>query len=433
MHNPHHQHLHEDMLSVEEAKDRILQHCNVLHAEEVFALNSLGQTLAKDIVSELNIPPLTNSAMDGYAVISRDLRGASTNCPVELQIIGSLAAGDVPKVCVTSGTTVRIMTGAPIPEGADAIVPFEDTDEVDRRLRNNDLSRIGVKLEIEPEAYVRPAGQDVKIGERVLRKGISLRPAAIGMLSSIGHNTVTVIRRPIISILSTGDELLEPGDSYTTGKIYDSNSYGVAAAVLEAGGVPKNLGIANDNIESVTAKIQAGLSSDMIITSAGVSKGDYDMIKEVLANHGQIDFWSVRMKPAKPLAFGLLDAGQNRQVPHIGLPGNPVSALIAFEQFAKPAIHKMMGKLDRPKPTIKAILDQPIHNTDGRRVYARVIVTRKDNVIHARLTGHQGSNILTSMVQANGLAICPETVQNINAGDLVDVQMLDWPEDIVSW
>ena len=419
------------MLSVEEARDRILSCFGVLEAEERPVLETLGQVLAEDVVAGFDIPPLANSAMDGYAILASSVKRASSESPVVLSVIGSVAAGELPRDRVSPGTAVRIMTGAPIPEGADAIVPFEDTDEGDRRSSGADLGRIGIRAEVERGADIRPAGQDVRNGERVLTKGTTLRPAEVGVLSSLGYDGVRVIRRPVVAILSTGDELLEPGDPHSAGKIYDSNSYSVAAAVLKYGGVPRKLGIARDDIDAVGVKLREGLASDMLITSAGVSKGDYDMVKDVLARHGQVDFWSVRMRPAKPLAFGVLDAGDGRKVPHLGLPGNPVSALVAFEQFGRVAIHKMMGKTNYSKPTIKAVLDEPIFNTDGRRVYARAVVTRRDGVYHARLTGHQSSNLLTSMARANGLAICPEDVPKKDAGENVEVQMLDWPEDMI--
>ena len=419
------------MLSVEEARDRILSFFNVLEAEETPVLETLGQVLAEDVVAGFDIPPLANSAMDGYAVQSGSLKGASSGAPVALNVIGSVAAGELPADRVTPGTAVRIMTGAPIPEGADAVVPFEDTDEADRRSSGADLGRIAIRVEVERGADIRPAGQDVRNGERVLTKGTTLRPAEVGVLASLGHDRVRVTRRPVVAILSTGDEILEPGGPHAAGKIYDSNSYSVAASVLKYGGVPRKLGIARDNIDAVGAKLREGLASDMLITTAGVSKGDYDMVKDVLARHGQIDFWSVRMRPAKPLAFGVLDAGDGRQVPHLGLPGNPVSALVAFEQFGRAAIRKMMGKTTEDRPTIEAVLDEAIYNTDGRRVYARAVVTRRNDVYHARLTGHQSSNLLTSMTRANGLAICPEDVPKKEAGEMVEVQMLDWPEDMI--
>ena len=418
------------MLSVEEALERILAFFEVLEAEDKPILDAQGQVLAGDVVSPFDIPPLDNSAMDGYAVQAGSVAGAGEAGPVGLRVIGSVAAGQLPREEVTAGTAVRIMTGAPVPEGADAVVPFEDTDEEARASSGRPLTEIGINVEVGPGTNTRPSGQDVKRGELVLRKGTVLRPSEIGVLASLGYDSISVIRRPVVSILATGDELLEPGDERRPGMIYDSNSYGVAASVIRYGGTPKLLGIARDNMASMKAKLLEGLESDMLITSAGVSKGDYDMVKDVLAQHGRIDFWSVRMRPAKPLAFGALTSPDGRQVPHLGLPGNPVSSLVAFEQFGRVAIHKMMGRTPLKKPTILAVLDEPIFNVDGRRVYARVVVTKRDGVYHARLTGGQGSNLLTSMALANGLAVCPEEIAKKDAGEVVEVQMLDWPEEV---
>ena len=431
--NPHehgHRHHHESMLSVEEALERILSHFHVLESEERPLLDALGQVLAEDATARHDIPPLDNSAMDGYAVQAASVEGASESSPATLKVVGAVAAGQLPSDTVEPGTTVRIMTGAPIPPGADSVVPFEETDEVERRNSGGSLDEIGVKIPVRLGADIRPAGQDVRQGDMVLAKGRNLRPSEIGVLASLGLDTVTVVRRPVVAILATGDELLEVGDDYAEGKIYDSNSYSVAASVLRYGGIPNLIGIARDNLDSMNAKLEEGLDSDMLITSAGVSKGDYDMVKDVLAQHGEIDFWSVRMRPAKPLAFGVLRADEGREVPHLGLPGNPVSAMVAFEQFARPAIHKMMGKSGLAKPRVTAVLDEPIYNTDGRRVYARAVISKKNGTYHARLTGNQSSNLLTSMASANGLAVCPEDLPVKKAGEVVEVLMLDWSEDV---
>jgi molybdopterin molybdotransferase len=425
-----HRHYGETMLSVEDALDRILSFFQVLGPEEKPLLEALGQVLVEDATSPYNIPPMDNSAMDGYAVQAADVKGASRDSPVSLRVIGHVAAGHLPTETVVSGTAIRIMTGAPIPDGADAVVPFEDTDELDRRAAGGEITDIGIRFEVKRGADIRPAGQDVQTGTKVLAKGSVLRPSEVGVLASLGFGTVKVVRRPVVAILATGDELLEPGEEYGAGKIYNSNNFSVAASVLRYGGLPKMLGIARDNLDSMNAKLEEGLDADMLITSAGVSKGDYDMVKDVLAQHGKIDFWSVKMRPAKPLAFGVLNAPDGRKVPHLGLPGNPVSALVAFEQFGRAAIHKMMGKTELAKPTIEAVLDEPIYNNDGRRVYARAIITRQNGTYHVKLTGDQGSNLLTSMARANGLAICPEDVQKMEAGDKVQVQMLDWSEDV---
>jgi len=425
-----HRHYGEAMLSVEDAMERILRYFHTLPTESKPLLDALGQTLAEDALANHDIPPLDNSAMDGYAIQAADARGASADTPVTLRVVGAVAAGELPSQAVTPGTTVRIMTGAPVPQGADAIVPFEDTDETERRAAGASLSEIAVRYAVSVGDDIRPAGQDVERGQLVLNKGALLRPSEIGVLASLGYETVRVIRRPIVAILATGDELLEPGEPHQPGKIYDSNTYGIAASVIRCGGIPKLLGIARDNLASMNAKLIEGLDADMLITSAGVSKGDYDMVKDVLAQRGKIDFWSVRMRPAKPLAFGALNAPDGRQVPHLGLPGNPVSALVAFEQFGRAAIRRMLGRPDAPKPTISAVLDEPIYNTDNRRVYARAVVRRQNGAYHAELTGDQSSNLLTSMARANGLAICPEDLPRKDAGEVVDVQMLDWTEEV---
>ena len=425
-----HRHKHESMISVEEARERVLGYFDVLEPETRPILEADGQVLAEDVEAHFDIPPLDNSAMDGYALRTEDIRGASEASAVSLRVTGSVAAGQLPSGSVEPGTAIRIMTGAPIPDGADAVVPFEDTDEVDRRASGRTLSEIGIREQVPPTANVRPSGQDVRAGERVLESGTVLRLGEIGVLAALGRSSVRVIRRPVAAILATGDELVDLGEELRAGSIYDVNSYSVAAAVQRAGGVPRLLGIARDNLDDLDAKLQAGMEADILITSAGVSKGDYDIVKDVLARRGEIGLWSVRMRPAKPLAFGVLDGPGGRRVPHLGLPGNPVSALVGFEQIGRPAILKMMGKTRFERPTLRATLEEPIHNFDGRRVYARAIVTRRDGAYYARLTGHQNSNILTSMSRANGLAICPEDVAVKEAGEEVDVQMVDWPEDV---
>ncbi len=431
-HQPRRGHRHADMLSVEEAFARIMDYFSPLEPEDVPILQALGQTLAEDVSAPLQIPPLDNSAMDGYALKHADIEGADADAPRELQVTGMVAAGDVPTTVVAPGTAIRIMTGAPVPQGSDTVVPFEDTDEVERERQGLGLDRINIKAELSLGANVRPAGEDVKKGALVLEKGTVVRPAEVGVLASLGKGTVRVVRRPVVAILATGNELLRPGDPQEPGKIYDSNNYSVASSVVKYGGVPKVLGIARDNLEDLNGKISQGVDSDLLITSAGVSKGDYDIVKDVLSQRGEISFWSVRMRPAKPLAFGVIEGAGGRRVPHLGLPGNPVSAMVAFEEFARPAILKMLGKSRFAKPTVEAVLEGPIHNYDERRVFARVEVTSRDGAYYANPTGPQGSNILTSMSKANGLAICPEDVPEMKAGERVRVKMLDWSEEVSS-
>lgn len=420
------------MISVEEALEKILSYVEVLEPERRPILDCLGQVLAEDVYSTIDIPPLDNSAMDGYAVRAEDTYGARESSPVYLAVVGEVAAGSLPTKEIEPGTAIRIMTGAPLPDGADAVVQFEDTDEMTRKSSGGDLSQIGILRQAKKRLNVRNRGEDIARGSLVLEKGRVLRPQEIGVLASLGRSTALVIRRPIVAILATGDELIAVDQPLDPGKIHDSNTYTIAAEVSRYGGIPRILGIGRDSIQSLTEKIDEGLDADMLITSGGVSKGDYDIVKDVLAEHGEVGFWTVRMKPGKPLAFGIMknvEGSRKRQVPHLGLPGNPVSSMITFEQFARPAISKMMGKKTLTKPTIRAIIEANIANNDGRRVFARVIVTRRDGQYYASVTGPQGSGILTSIAKANGLAVIPETSKGVKAGEMVEVQMLDWMEE----
>jgi len=418
------------MISIEEALQRILNNVKILEPEQKPILDCLGQVLAEDVYSSINVPPLDNAAMDGYAVQWDSIKGATLSTPSMLRVIGEVAAGSISEISVTPGTAIRIMTGAAVPSGADTIVPFEETDEIDCRqtLGSSWLAQIGIQQQLKKGANIRPAGEDITQGELVLSDGTVLRPPEIGVLASLGKEKAYVIRRPVVTMLSTGDELIEPGQPLQPGKIYNSNTYSLAAQILSYGGIPKVLGIAGDNMKSILGKIYEGLDSDMFITSAGVSVGDYDIVKDILAEQGEIEFWSVKMKPGKPLAFGMLNTG-GRKIPHIGLPGNPVSAMVAFEQFGRPAILKMLGKKHPYRATIQAILQNEISNKDGRRTLARAYITKNNGKYSAKLTGSQGSAILTSMAQANGLVIVPEHVSFLSTGDEVQVQMLDWGEE----
>jgi molybdopterin molybdotransferase len=420
------------MISVEEALEKILSYVEVLEPERKPILDCLGQVLAEDVYSTIDVPPLDNSAMDGYALRAEDARGAGESSPRYLTVVGELAAGSMPTERVRPGTAIRIMTGAPLPEGADTVVRFEDTDEVGRKSSGGDLSQIGILCPVKKGMNVRRRGEDIAGGDLILRKGTVLRPQEIGMLASLGRSTALVIRRPVVAILATGDELIGVDQPLAPGKIYDSNTYTIAAEVSRYGGIPRILGIGRDSVQSLMEKIDKGLDADMVITTGGVSKGDYDMVKDVLAERGEIGFWTVCMKPGKPLAFGTMtkmEGVKEKKVPHLGLPGNPVSSMITFEQFARPAILKMMGKKNWAKPAIRAIIEDDIVNTDGRRIFARVVVTRRDGQYYASLTGPQGSGILTSMAKANGLAVILESSKGVKAGDMVDVQMLDWTEE----
>lgn len=415
------------MISVDEALARILSVVNVLGTEIKSITECLGQVLAEDIYSPFDIPPLDNAAMDGYAVQFSSIVGATPGSPKVLKVIDEIAAGSIPEAEVKPGTAIRIMTGAPVPKGADVVVRFEDTDELERRpiTPAGRLTEIGICREVVKGANIRKAGEDMREGMLVLNKGRELRPPEIGVLASLGKATVSVYRRPIVAILATGNELIDAGQPFIPGKIYNSNSYSLVAQVIHYGGIPKFLGIAPDDFELLAKFLRQGLDSDLLITSGGVSKGDYDMVKDVLVREGEISFWTVRMKPGKPLAFGIFKDETGREVPHLGLPGNPVSSMITFELFARPVILKMMGKTNLTRPTIKAIIENTIQNSDGRRIFARVVVAKRGGQYFASLTGPQGSGILTSMVLADGLAIIPEDVEVIKPGDVVEVMMLN--------
>jgi len=419
------------LLSVEQALDKILGYVDILEAELVPILDCLGRVLAEDVYSTINIPPLDNSAMDGYAVRAEDTRGVTEQAPRLLRVIDTVAAGSISECEVVPGTTARIMTGAPVPKGADSVVRFEDTDEAQRQGVSGE---IGILCEVEPGWDIRRAGEDITQGSLVLSKGVVIRPSEIGVLASLGCSEAKVIRRPVVAILATGNELVDTNQPLPRGKIYNSNSYSVAALVQRYGGIPQILGIALDSESSLVASLRKGLDADMLITTGGVSMGDYDVVKDVLAKQGEIAFWTVRMKPGKPLAFGTVrgtnGAGVAKNIPHLGLPGNPVSTMVTFELFARPAILKMMGKKNLTKPAIEAVIEEPIVNSDGRRVFTRVAVEKHNGQYFARPTGPQGSGVLTSMSLANGLVIVPEDKPGVEAGDVVQVMMLDWNEEM---
>ncbi len=418
------------MLSVEEALQKILDEVDMLEAESVPILESLGQVLAEDVKSDINVPPLDNSAMDGYAVRSADTKGASPQTPKYLKVIDTVMAGAISKKEVGPGMAIRIMTGAPIPRGADSMVQFERTDEE----KNKDKTRVGVLEEIRPGLNIRRAGEDVARGATVLRKGTIIRPSEIGMMASTGCSQAKVIRRPVVAVLSTGNELVELDNKLPEGKIYDSNAYSIASLVKRYGCIPKVLGIARDDEVELVSKLKQAQDADMLLTTGGVSMGDYDMVKDIIARDGEMVFWQVRVKPGKPLAFGKIKGrdknGKAKSIPHLGLPGNAVSCMVSFELFVRPALLKMMGKKNIAKPVVEAILEDGVQNDAGRRLYNRAIVAKRDGHYYARLTGPQGSGILTSMSLANGLVLIPEEKLKLNKGDKVQALMLDWNEEI---
>lgn len=415
------------MISVEQARATILAHFHPLEPERVPILQALGRVLTEDVVSDLEVPPFANSAMDGYAVRAEDIRGASRQNPITLRVIADQAAGYEPTATVIPGTAIRIMTGAVLPPGADTVVRFEETSEsVGQKATGKDRDRVEILREAAHGDNVRAAGEDIRKGQTVLRKGAVVRSPEVGLLASLGHSEILVHRRPRVAILATGDELVGIDEPVTPGKIRNSNEFANAAAVVQAGGVPIQLGIARDNIDDLTRKLRAGLDAhvDLLLTSAGVSVGDYDIVKDVFNREGEMHFWQVAMKPGKPLAFGVI-AG----VPILGLPGNPVSANMSFEVFARPSILTMLGKTRFERPSVEAVLQERVENSAGRRNYIRVTVDKTPVGYVARTTGEQGSGVLMSLVKANGLLVLPETGPALEPGARVRVYMLDWPEE----
>lgn len=413
-----------EYLTVAEALEAVLAGITVLPAETVPLLDALGRVLAEPVTAHDSLPPFANSSMDGYALQANDSQSATNEQPVELQVIGDIAAGSVPNITLTSGTAARIMTGAPLPPGANAVIPVEDTNEAWRDQARPQPTTVQIRRAVQTGDYVRWPGEDVETGQVVLAAGHLLRPQEIGVLASLGVSQVKVVMRPRVGILATGDELIAVEQPLQPGKIRNSNGYAQQAQVMALGAIPVSLGVARDTEADVRAKLQAGLDAgvDLFISSAGVSVGAYDVVKAVLEQEGAIGFWRVRMRPGKPLAYG-----RYKGVPYLGLPGNPVSAMVSFERFARPAILKMGGKQRLARPQVTVIMQEEIHS-DGRESYLRAMVQRIGDVYTALTTGQQGSHMLTSLVKANALVIIPEGVQHVPQGTHLVALMLDWPE-----
>ena len=417
----------QEYLTVADALELVLARFEPLSAERVPLLDALDRILAEAVTAQDSLPPFPNSAMDGYALRADDVRTAAGDSPVTLRVVADIAAGNLSPVVLQPDTAARIMTGAPVPEGADAVVPVEATNEPWRDRNRRLPEEIEVYEAVDSGAYIRYPGEDVKAGAQVLPAGHRLRPQEIGVLAALGVAQVSIVRRPRVGVLATGDELVAVDERLQPGKIRNSNSYAQTAQILGLGAEPVPLGIARDDEDDVRARLKVGLEAgvDLFISSAGVSVGAYDVVKAVLEAEGNVGFWRVRMRPGKPLAFGGYQG-----VPYLGLPGNPVSAMVSFERFARPAILKMAGHRQLARPSVEVVMRDVIRS-DGRETYARAVVSRGDDGRYvAAVTGGQGSHIMTSLVQANALVIIPEGVKVVAEGETLRALMIDWPAQV---
>lgn len=400
------------MISVDEARNLILDSFSPLGTESVDILSALNRILAEDVYSRQNIPLSDNSAKDGYALRAEDIRDASRENPVELEVVENIPAGSIPRRRIGTGQAARIMTGAPIPEGADTVMQVENTESANGRVR--------VFAQAEKGLDIRPAGGDVRDGERVLSAGTLIRPAEIGMLASLGRSFISVYQRPTVAVLSTGNELVEIDADVKTGRIVNSNGYALSAQVRECGAVPILLGIARDTKEDLVERFKVARRADVIISSGGVSVGDYDFVKDIMQQTGNsMKFWRVAMRPGRPLAFGTIQGK-----PIFALPGNPVSSMISFEQFVRPALLKTMGHRELFRKTARAVMAEDFRKEKGLRYFIRVRLREENGTLTASATGDQGSGILRSMVLADGLVELPEELTEIKAGTSVKVQLL---------
>ena len=396
------------MLTVPEASARILEHITRLSIERIPLLDALGRVLAESVSAPMTLPAWDNSAMDGYAVRGSDIDAATTERPVRLRVLETVAAGRFATQPVGRGEAIRIMTGAPLPKGADTVVRVEDTD--------GGTTQVEVRDARDARRNIRPRGEDFNEGDALLEVGAPLGPAQLGILASIGRASVDVYRRPRVAIMGSGDELVDVDRFHEVlagRKIISSNGYTLHALVRDAGGEPVNLGVASDDPASLREHLTRAAGCDLVLTSAGVSVGEFDYTRDVIASLGaDMKFWRVRMRPGAPLGFGVLGS-----TPWIGLPGNPVSAMVTFELFVRPVVRRMLGHTRLFRRPIPVVLQERVSIGARLTHFLRAIVTtRDDGTVTARLTGPQGSGILTSMSRANALLVVPEDQPSVEAG-----------------
>lgn len=408
------------LISVEKAQKHILSEFKPTQAEILPLEKCARRVLASAIGAQIDLPSFDNSSMDGFAVIAADLEGVSPSSPGRLEVIADIPAGSNPEVTLSPGQAARIMTGAPMPDSADAVIPVEDTDFQDRSPGSPAPKTVTIFKSVNSGDYVRKQGTDLQAGRPVLKSGHKLRPQDLGMLATLGIADVSVHKKPLVALLSSGDELIPVDAELLPGKIRDSNTY-TLSGLLDGQEVNViNLGIAADRRESVQNLLENAATKkvDLILSSAGVSVGAFDYIKDVIESQGELAFWRVNMRPGKPVAFG-----KYRGIPFIGLPGNPVSAFVGFEVFVRPALERLNGTRTSKRPMFKVQLAEGI-NSDGRESYLRAVVREENGILTARLAGHQGSGNLLSLVEANALLIIPAGVKSLATHEEVNAWML---------
>ncbi|MDO8964530.1 MAG: molybdopterin molybdotransferase MoeA [Coriobacteriia bacterium] len=414
------------MLTVEQARKKVLARIARLDAEQAGVLESVGCVLASDVVSDIDVAPFDNSAMDGYAVRAADTVGAGEGSPVVLDVVDHIAAGVVSRISVGAGQASRIMTGAPVPSGADAIVMVEVTEGLENG--GSTGGTVAIKRPATLGDHIRLKGEDVRVGDVVLTAGEVVNPASAGLMAALGFARVAVYRRPRVAIVSTGDELVGITDTPGPGQIRNSNSYSLAAQVEAAGGIPHLLGIARDNEADTRAILSRAPEFDLMVTTGGVSMGDFDVVKDVLEQIGEMDFWKVAMRPGAPQTYGTIGG-----TPFFGLPGNPTSTMVGFELFVRPAIRKMRGFTALDRPRVPAVLAEDVKKKADRRYFLRGVVERAASssgalAYSARLSGRQSSAMLTAMHRANCLISLPQGESFFAAGSVVECIRLDQEE-----
>lgn len=404
-----------DLTPVPDLVDRILATVSPLQAFPQPLMEALGLALAEDVVAPMSLPSFDNSAMDGYAVVAADVAGASEDEPVVLPVVGEIGAGRASILALSPGSAVKIMTGAPVPSGADAVVPYESTDR--------GIAQVRISRPPKPGAHIRLAGEDVSEGDLLLEEGTVLGPRHLGLLAAVGLATVRTRPRPRVVVLSTGSELRDPGSPLSRDAIYDGNSYLIAAAARAAGAIAYRVGIVADDPNTFAETLSDQLvRADLVVTTGGISEGDFDVVKEALSSHGTMWFGPVAMQPGKPQGFGTV--GEDR-TPVFTLPGNPVSAYVSFETFVLPAIRRMMGKLPYARPVSRARLTHGLSSPEGRQQMVRASWDSDRGGAFVSPVGGHGSHLLGDLAHANALIVVPAETTALQAGEMVSVLRLD--------